>query len=162
MFSCEKCGKATIDILIEDLTNMPKNLSVVCKDCRVDYTRIEEEDGTIRGYTRGPVNPFEVMQQLNPDVSCDFCNKANPIWLYDLKMEPLTFGDKTIDMGTRWATCDACSKDVAEGSPLGTVLRMRVAGDVTHLMHIHGEVMQHINNKRAYVRDDSDGVIRQL
>lgn len=161
MLICEKCGKETENVLVGDLTNITKDLSVICDDCRKKFQLVHDGNG-VKGYDHRPINPFEVTQQLNPDISCDFCNKPNPQWLYDLKMEPLVFGKKVIDLGTRWATCDECSKDAAEKSPLGTTIRMGVVGNVTNIMQIHGAVMDNISNKRAYVRDDSDGVIKQL
>lgn len=159
---CEKCGKETEDVLIGDLTNILKDLSVICKGCRVDYRMVKGKDGSLKGYSREKVNLFEVMQQVNPDVLCDFCNKPDPIWLYDLKMEPMVFGDKEIDLGTRWTACDPCSKEAAEGSPIGTTLRMGVHGNITNILQIHGAVMEHISNKRPYVHSEEDGVIKPL
>ena len=165
MFICEKCGKQTQDIVVGDLTNMTKDLTAICEGCREKF-QVVREGNEIKGYSKEYINPFKVAQQLNPDISCDFCDKPDPMWLYDLKMEPMVFGteddSKIIDLGTRWATCDECSKDAAEKSPIGTTIRMGVTGNVTNIMQIHGMVMEHISNKRAYVRDTSDGVIKQL
>ncbi|KKN35646.1 hypothetical protein LCGC14_0781430 [marine sediment metagenome] len=153
--------KETNQIFFPKLINMSKG-EVFCKDCLDLSYRTEEKDGTIRGFITAPMDPREVAQQLNPDISCDFCNKPNPQWLYDLEMKPLDFGSKKIDLGNRWVTCNECAKEADEKSPLGTVLRMGMRGDVTNIMQIHSIVMEHISNKRLYIRDDNDGVIRQV
>ena len=159
---CEKCGKETEDVVIGDLTNIAKDIKVICKGCRVDYHMVKGEDGSLKGYTRAPVNLLEVIRQVNPDVSCDFCNCPDPIWLYDLKMDPMVFGDQEIDLGERWTACDKCAKAADEGAPFETTLRMGVVGDVTNIIQRSMLVMQHISNKRPYVRSEEDGVIKTL
>jgi len=162
MLTCEKCGYQAEQIFIVDITNMSKDLKVLCENCR-PISRIEtKSDGSIQSFKTAPVNPFEVANQLNPDISCDFCNKPNPTWLYDLEMEPLEFGKQMIDLGKRWATCDECADAAEIKSPFKTVLRLGQKGNVTTIMNIHAQVMEHISNKRAYVRSEEDGIIKKL
>jgi len=156
---CVKCGKGTGQVFFEDLTNMSKG-RVLCKDCKKPGHRHEEVDGEYRGIVTEVIDPAEVANQLNPDISCDFCNKPDPQWLYTLKVDPIEVSDgRMADLGDRWAACDGCSKDADDKTPLGTVLRLGAIGDVTTIMQIHGYVMEGLSNKRAYVRGD-DGVIK--
>jgi hypothetical protein len=156
---CSKCGAETHRVLVKR-TNMSET-AILCETCRPVGVTFTEKDGTFSGVHTEVIDPDVVIQQLNPDVSCDFCSAPDPQWLYTLKMEPIIAADgKKIDLGNRWSACDPCSKDADNGSAIGTVLRLGVMGDVTNLMQIHGEVMNCISNKRAYVRDDSDGALK--
>lgn len=159
--NCVECGKRTGNVVFDDLKNLSR-AQVLCKECQtLGFMKIETDE-TIEGRILYEVNPLEIIKQTNPDISCDFCSKPDPEWLYDLKMEPLEVKGQKLDLGTRWASCDGCATEADEKSPLGTVLRLGQMGDVTNIMQIHSMVMDNISNKRTYVRSEEDGVIRKV
>lgn len=157
MLKCVECGVKTDQVLLKDITNM-KSGEPICAKCMPTDRFIETED-SIQGFRTFPIDPREVANQENPDISCDFCDKSNPEWVYDLDMEPIEIASEKLDFGKRWTACDACSKAT---SPLETILNLGATGNVTMLIGIHGKVMAGLSNKRPYVRDKTDGIIKKL
>ena len=155
MLNCMYCRRPTYDIMV-NMLNTREGVAV-CQLCRPAETKIVTSEG-IKNYITTEISLEEVAKQLNPDISCDFCNVPDPQWLYDLKMSPM-YG---VDLGTRWATCDPCAQAADVKDAQLTIQRYGTVGNIKQLMRIHTTVMQYISNKRPYVRDENDGSIRPL
>lgn len=160
--NCEKCGAPTNQAKIKDVKNLSKGFQMLCTACIGQTNECRQEQGGLRMYATRVVDPVEVAQQINPDVSCDFCNCSDPQWLYDLKMGPLELNGRAVDLGTRWATCEMCARAVDENSPLITAMRQPQTSLIAYALGIHTLVMDHLSNKRSYVRSEEDGVIKPV
>jgi len=157
--NCSKCGKRTGQVMFDDLTNMTEGRAL-CDECIKRGARFVDTGAIYQGFIVDAIDPAQVTQQVNPDISCDFCNKPDPVWLYTLDVEDLEIKGRSVSLGDRWATCDLCAVEVENNSPLGTVMNLGVTGNVTRFLEIHTYIMYGLSNKRPYVRSNEDGVLK--
>jgi len=158
MKCCICSGEKNLGILLKDIKNIELGYDVYCLGCVPgDRTETNEHGAAHFPMRKVSLEDLEKLPtMLNPDVSCDFCDKPDPQWLYDLKIGPL-FADnglvqEELDFGDRWTSCQACVDKVEAGE---TILE-----GPSLMMMIHAQVIQGISNKRPYVRSDKDGRIK--
>ena len=154
VFNCVECGAPTNRILV-DMLNVEGGSKPICAACLpAGYDMQIAKDGTIEGTATIAIDPTEVINQINPDKACDFCDCPDPMWIYDLDVEPL--GD--IELGKTWTACGPCSEMVKSKNAIGTVVNAGRVGNVTLMLQIHQYVMDGLSNRRPYVRDAEDGI----
>ncbi len=169
---CKICDTVEdIRVILRDVKNLEKGFDVYCGACVPEESNEDTNEHGTRGTPRRQMTIEELKSipgMVNPDISCDFCDKRDPQWLYDLKMEPMKMAldDEEIDFGNRWASCQGCVDLIeAEKMPKISSFDPKMSFMVRIILldfqkAVHRNVIKGISNKRSYVRSDADGRLK--